>query len=201
MNAWNIGLAILLGLGLSASTGLNTFLPLLLLAAAARFHIAGITLGEKFEWLSSDVAIIVLIIACILEIVADKIPAVDHFLDSVGTFVRPIAGALAAASVLTGVDPVVASVVGLIIGAPTSFGLHTLKTGARLTSTATTFGCANPVISLIEDVISFGLSVIAIFSPLLVPIALLVLAFALWKLVLWVRGRATAGAATPRSGP
>ena len=200
MNSWNIVLAILLGLGLSASTGLNTFLPLLLLAAAARFNIAGITLGEKFEWLSSDVAIIVLIVACILEIIADKIPAVDHFLDSVGTFLRPVAGALAAASVLTGVDPVVAAVVGLIIGAPTSFGLHTLKTGARLTSTATTFGCANPLLSLVEDVISFGLSVLAIFVPLLVPIALALLLFALWKLVKWARARAAAPPTSPPAG-
>ena len=195
MSAWNIVLAVLLGLGLSASTGLNTFLPLLLLAAAARFHIAGISLGEKFEWLSSDVAIIVLIIASIVEIVADKVPAIDHFLDSVGTFLRPAAGALAAASVFTGVDPVVAAVAGLIIGAPTSFGLHTLKTGTRLASSATTFGCANPVISLIEDVISFLLSVIAIFTPLIVPIALAILLVGLWKLVTWARARASATSA------
>ena len=61
-----IVLAVLLGLGLSASTGLNTFLPLLLLSAAARFHIAGIELGHRFDWLSSDVAIIVLIVASIV---------------------------------------------------------------------------------------------------------------------------------------
>ena len=86
-----IVLAVLLGLGLSASTGLNTFLPLLLLSTAARFHIAGIELGQKFDWLSSDTAIIVLIVASIVEIIADKVPAVDHFLDSIGTFVRPLA--------------------------------------------------------------------------------------------------------------
>ena len=194
MTAWNIALAVLLGLGLSASTGLNTFLPLLLLSAAARFHVAGITLGEKFEWLSSDVAIIVLIVASIIEIVGDKVPAVDHFLDSVGTFLRPAAGALAAASVLTGVDPVVAAVVGLIVGAPTSFGLHMLKTGTRVASTATTFGCANPVISIVEDVISFVLSGIAIFTPLLVPIALAILLFGLWRLVKWARQRPTSPA-------
>ena len=98
MSAGSLILAVLLGLGLSASTGLNTFLPLLLLSAAARFHITGITLGEKFGWLSSDVAIVVLIVACIVELVADKVPAVDHFLDSIGTFVRPVAGAVATAS-------------------------------------------------------------------------------------------------------
>lgn len=186
-----IGLAVLLGLGLSASTGLNTFLPLLLLSAAARFHIAGIELGQKFDWLSSDVAIIVLIVASIAEIIADKVPAVDHFLDSVGTFVRPLAATVATASVLTGADvnPTVAAVVGLMIGAPTSLGFHTLKAGTRVASTATTFGCANPILSIIEDVISFGLSITAIFIPLAVPLLIALLVWMLWRLAKRIQTR------------
>ena len=182
-----IFLGVLLGLGLSASTGLNTFLPLLLLSAAARFHVANIELGTKFEWLTSDAAMITLIVACVVELIADKIPAVDHFLDSAGTFIRPVAGALATASVITGVDPWVAAIVGIIVGAPTSLGLHTLKAGTRVASTTTTFGCANPILSLIEDVIAFSLSVVAIFVPFLVPIALALLVYALYRLLKRVR--------------
>jgi len=189
----NIFLGILLGLGLSASTGLNTFLPLLLLSAAARFHVAGIELGAKFEWLTSDAAMITLIVACAIELIADKIPAVDHFLDSAGTFVRPAAGALASMSVLAGVDPVVAAVIGIIVGAPTSLGMHTLKAGTRIASSATTFGCANPVISLIEDVLSFCLSVLSIFLPIVVPVALAVLVFALYRLMKRIRRGAGIG--------
>lgn len=192
MSGTNIVLGILLGLGLSASTGLNTFLPLLLLSAAARFNIAGIELGSKFEWLTSDAAMITLIIACVIELVADKIPAVDHFLDSAGTFVRPVAGALASASVLTGIDPVVAAIVGIIVGAPTSLGMHTLKAGTRVASTATTFGCANPVLSIIEDVVAFSLSVVAIFLPIVVPVALALLVFALYRVMKRIRSRALA---------
>jgi len=183
----NLILGLLLGLGLSASTGLNTFLPLLLLSAAARFNVAGIELGSKFDWLTSDAAMITLIIACIVELVADKIPAVDHFLDSAGTFVRPVAGAVASASVLTGIDPMVAAILGIIVGAPTSLGMHTLKAGTRVASTATTFGCANPVISIIEDVIAFMLSVIAIFLPIIVPFALAALVFVLWRVMKRIR--------------
>ena len=194
METGSLILALLLGLGLSASTGLNTFLPLLLLSAAARFNIANISLGERFEWLTSDVAIIVLIVACIAELVADKVPAVDHFLDSIGTFVRPIAGALASASVLTGLDPTVAALVGIMIGAPTSLGFHTLKAGTRMASSAATFGCANPFISVVEDVLALVLSIIAIFTPVIVPIALAVLIFGLWQVVKRVRAQATAAA-------
>ena len=187
MTALQNALPLLLGLGLSASTGLNTFLPLLLLGGAARFNIAGITLGDKFGWLASDAAMISLIVACVVELIADKIPAVDHFLDSAGTVVRPAAGALASASVLTGVDPMVAAVIGLIVGAPTSLGLHTLKAGTRVASSVSTFGCANPVISIIEDVIAFTLSIVAIFAPIFVPIALVLLVWTLWRVMKRIR--------------
>lgn len=184
-----IALAALLGLGLSASTGLNTFLPLLLLSAAARFNVAGIELGQRFDWLSSDVAIIVLIVASIVEIIADKVPAVDHVLDSIGTFVRPLAATVATASVLTGADvnPTTAAVVGLMIGAPTSLGFHTLKAGTRVASSAATMGCANPILSLVEDVISLSLSLLAIFVPLTVPIALALLVWLLWVIAKRIR--------------
>jgi uncharacterized membrane protein len=194
MSATNIFLGLLLGLGLSASTGLNTFLPLLLLSAAARFHVAGIELGSKFEWLTSDAAMITLIIACIVELIADKVPAVDHFLDSVGTFVRPVAGAVASASVLTGIDPMVAAILGIIVGAPTSLGMHTLKAGTRIASSATTFGCANPVISIVEDVLSFSLSILSIFIPILVPLALALLVLVLWRVMKRIRSNRTATA-------
>ena len=196
MSPHDLLLALLLGLGLSASTGLNTFLPLLLLSAAAKFGIAGITLNAKFAWLASDVAIVILIVAAIVEIVADKIPAVDHFLDAVATFIRPVAGLVAMASVLTGLDPVVASVLGLIIGSPISLGLHTLKAGTRAASSVATFGCANPVLSIIEDIVSVGVSLVAIFAPLLVPLLVLLVVIALWRLT-----RRISSAPAPRSAP
>lgn len=184
MDPLTIALAVLLGLGLSASTGLNTFLPLLLLSAAAKFEIAGVELGTKFDWLTSDTAIIVLIVASVVEIIADKVPAVDHFLDSVGTFVRPLAATVATAAALSGADvnPTVAAVIGLMIGAPISLGFHTLKAGTRVASSAATMGCANPILSLIEDVISLGLSLLAIFLPLFVPVAIALLIWLLWKI-------------------
>lgn len=197
MDATTIALAVLLGLGLSASTGLNTFVPLLLLAGAARFHIAGVELGAKFDWLTSDAAMIVLLVACAAEIIADKVPAVDHFLDTIGTFVRPAAATVATAAALSGanVEPTTAAVVGLIVGTPTSLAFHSLKAGTRVASSAATFGCANPILSLIEDVISFALSLLAIFAPIVVPIALVLLAWGLWKIFRRVRPTAAAGSA------
>jgi hypothetical protein len=181
----SIILAGLLGLGLSASTGLNTFIPLLLLSAAARFNIAGVQLGQKFDWLSSDTALVVLVIAALVEVIGDKVPAVDHFLDAIGTFVRPVAATLATASVMTGVhvDPMVAAIVAIIVGTPMSLAVHTAKAGTRVASTATTLGCANPVLSLIEDVASFCFSMMSIFAPILVPLGLVVIGVVVWRLM------------------
>ncbi|HWW61007.1 MAG TPA: DUF4126 domain-containing protein, partial [Thermoanaerobaculia bacterium] len=106
MNATTLILPLLLGIGLAASSGLNTFIPLLALSSAAKFGV--VALNAKFAWLGSNTAMIILIIATALEVIGDKFPAVDHALDTIGTFVRPIAGALAAASVLSHNDPAVA---------------------------------------------------------------------------------------------
>ena len=56
---------ILLALGLAASSGLNTFMPLLMLAGAAKFHLFGIHLSGSFGWLASGAALGVLALATI----------------------------------------------------------------------------------------------------------------------------------------
>src|SRR5581483_1135725 len=165
-------LAALLGLGLAASTGLNTWLPLLLLSAAARLHLGGVQLNGSFVWLQSNVALAVLLIATFIEVIADKVPAVDHFLHGIATFVRPLAAAIAVAAAFTKLDPVLAAIIGLMIGAPAALGMHSIKAATRAGSTVTTLGCANPILSIIEDAISFSLSAISILMPLLVPVAI-----------------------------
>jgi hypothetical protein len=179
----------LLGLGLAASSGLNTFLPLLLLAGAAKFHLFGVQLNGSFAWLGSDTAIGVLALASIVEIAADKIPTVDHALDVIGTFSRPAAGTLAAAAVFRSADPTTAAVLGLIIGAPAAFGFHAAKAGTRAASTATTLGMANPLLSVLEDVLAIVLTVLALTAPFLVPLFLILALFLISKLVRSARRR------------
>lgn len=168
-------LAGLLGLGLAAATGLKTFLPLLMLSAAARFDLFGIELSGAFAWLSSDAALVALGVAALAEFLADKIPVVDHALSAFGTIARPAAGALAAAAAFSGLDPAMAAILGLIVGAPTALAFNTAQTGARLTSTAATGGVANPLVSFAEDALAFVTAGLALAAPLLVPVALLLL--------------------------
>lgn len=174
---------VLLGLGLAASTGLNTFLPMFLLAAAAHFQVfdAHQLLNGNFAWVASGGALAALAIATVFEVVGDKIPAVDHFLDAIGTVARPAVGAFAAASVFNG-DPASAALAGLIVGAPTALGFHTIKAGTRAASSATTMGVGNPILSTLEDIAAVLMTIVAILSPVVVPLLLLVLALVLWKM-------------------
>jgi len=154
---------LMMGFGLAASAGLRAFLPLLVVGVAGRFELVG--LGDRFTWMASDAALIVFAVAVVIEVLGDKIPVVDHALDAVGTFARPLAGALAAASPITAMNPLTAAVVGVILGATVAGGVHAAKAGTRILSTGATGGLATPLISVAEDALSFGGALVSLFLP------------------------------------
>ena len=166
MNGWHIVFALLMGFSLAAACGLRAFLPLFVIGLGVRAGL--LTMSDGFEWMGSYPALICFGFATLLEILADKIPAVDHVLDAGGVFVRPLAGAVAASCLIKGFDPMMTVVIGIIVGSSVAGVVHTLKGSLRLLSTATTGGIANPVISVIEDAAATVTSVISIFLPYLV---------------------------------
>lgn len=182
-------LPALLGLGLASATGLRTFLPLLMLALAAKFELFGVRLIDQMEWIVSWPAIAALATAATAEFAGDKIPAVDHFLNAVGYVARPLAGAVAAGSVFWAVDPTAAAIAGVIVGAPAALAFNAAQTGARVTSTATTGGLGNPVVSFIEDVLAFFTVIVAFLAPIVIPIVLIVLAIVVFRLARRIRDR------------
>lgn len=180
METWVLPAA--LGVGLAAASGLKTFLPLLALSLAARFGSFGIELNDSFAWVASTPALVALAAATVLELAADKVPVLDNALSAIGTVTRPAAGIVAAGSVFAGVDPLAAAVAGVILGAPTALAMHGVQSGARLTSTAATAGVGNPVLSVIEDVLSLVLVLVAFVLPLLVPVLVALLLWVFWRL-------------------
>lgn len=175
-------LPILLGLGLAASTGLRTFLPLLMLAGAARLGLFGIELNDKMAWLASDAALWALGAATAIEFVGDKVPAIDHMLNAVGFVARPLAAIVAAYAVFGEMDPIVAAVAAVIVGAPAALAFNAAQGGTRLASTATTGGLGNPVLSFLEDVLAVATVLIAFLAPLLIPVVLAFLLWLVWRL-------------------
>lgn len=180
LNTWV--LPALLGLGLASATGLRTFLPLLLLALAAKFEFAGVRLNDQMAWLAGWPAISALALAATVEFAGDKIPAVDHALNALGFVTRPIAGAVAAGSVFWGVDPMVAAMAGVIVGAPTALAFNAAQGGMRVASSATTGGLGNPIVSLAEDVLAVFTVILSLLVPILVPVLLVVLAVVVMRI-------------------
>ena len=119
---------VALAIALAACAGIRAWLPLLL---AGSLHRAGLLqLGPSFEFLGSNRALILFGVASLLEIVGDKIPAVDHGLDAISSVLRPLAGALLAASVLGRfADPLTAIALGIAVGAPTAIVPHADQVG------------------------------------------------------------------------
>jgi hypothetical protein len=168
-------LSIFTAFGLSSSAGLNAYLPLLVVALLARFTDL-ITLKPPWDTLESWWVIGVLTVLLLIEILVDKVPAVDSVNDAIQTFIRPVAGAVlfaASAGVITEAHPVLALVCGLLVAG----GVHAVKATARPVVTATTAGVGNPVVSTAEDVLSLLLAVLAILLPIL-GLLLLILLFA-----------------------
>jgi len=151
-------------------------------------------LAESFMWMSSPVALACFGTAVVVEIGADKIPAVDHSLDALGVVVKPVAAAIASASMVTEFDPLLAIVLGLIVGGTLAEAVHLVKAKVRLASSALTVGVANPVISVAEDVIALLATIISFLIPIVVITAVLsFLGGAVWWL--WRRvGRSKAAA-------
>jgi uncharacterized membrane protein len=163
--------ALALAIALAASAGLRAWLPLLLAGGLCRLGV--LDLGPTFQFLGSTKALVVFGVATLVEVIGDKIPAVDHALDLIGTPLRPAVGALLAASVLGTVsDPLTAMVLGTAVGAPSALVPHAAKSALRAASTAATGGLANPLLSLLEDAISIITFVAAILVPVLVVCAL-----------------------------
>ena len=160
---------ILTAFGLSSASGLNAYIPLLIVALAARFTNL-VHLNPPFDILANEWVIGTLVVLLAIEIVVDKIPAADSINDAIQTFVRPAAGAIlfAASTTAINLNPVMAVILGLVL----AFGVHAAKATARPVVTATTGGLGNAFVSVGEDIVSTGITLAAILVPALIGIVL-----------------------------
>lgn len=175
-------MGIFTAFGLSASAGLNAYIPLLVVGVIAHYT-DWITLSTPWDLLANPWVLIVLGILVIIEMLADKIPVVNHINDAIQTFVRPAAGAIAfaaSAKVISDVHPVLALICGLLVAG----SVHVVKSAAvRPVVTATTGGAGNVPVSIAEDIFSTLMSIVAIVFPILVAVLLIVMVtlFLQWR--------------------
>ncbi|HET9111977.1 MAG TPA: DUF4126 domain-containing protein [Ktedonobacterales bacterium] len=191
-------LALVAALGLSSTAGLRAVATLLAIGVVSDISIQGHPLLElhgNFAVLGSTPMLILLGVLTVAEIVIDKVPGLDHLNDIIHTVIRPVVGAVIVAgtsNTLSDTNVWAAAAVGAVL----AFGVHATKSSARVATTATTAGVGNPIISVLEDILTFGSillvvlakAVAVLFAPI-VGIVLLVVAIAIALVVVLLAWR------------
>jgi hypothetical protein len=192
---------LLTGLGLASAAGLNAYIPLLAMGLLARFTNL-VNLPHAWAWLENGWVLTIVAVLLAVEVVADKIPALDSVNDVVQTVVRPTAGGIVfgagtAAQTAAVTDPGAFVSSGqwipIAIGVVVALAMHLTKTAVRPVANVATAGVAAPVLSIVEDLASISLVFVAILLPVLV---LVVVALIAWSAVKLIRSRRRRPAAT-----
>ena len=173
---------IVWGIALAATAGLRVFMPFLFVGAMSRY--ASVPTPGMLDWTATDGGFLLLLIATLAEVLADKVPMVDHALDAAATFIKPAAGVSLPVALLTDVSPMAAWTLGIVAGGPLALGVHATKAGTRALSSATTVGIGNPVLSLLEDALAVVILVFTVLAPVIalgVVVALAMLTVRAWR--------------------
>jgi hypothetical protein len=178
------------GIGLSASAGLNAWIPLLIIGLLDRYTNL-IMVPQGWHWLSNGWILIIIAALLVVEMIADKVPVVDSANDAIQTFIRPTAGGIAFGSTSDAKTVTVSDPgsfmshhqwVPIASGAAIALAMHVTKSTVRPVANTVSLGTAAPVLSVIEDVASTFMSLIAIILPVLVIVFLILIIFAFWRL-------------------
>ncbi|MGM0384453.1 MAG: DUF4126 domain-containing protein [Actinomycetota bacterium] len=187
-------LEVLTGSGLAMAAGLNAYIPLLALGLLSRYTDL-LQLPVGWGWLESPAALVVLGVLLLVEVVADKVPAVDSINDVLQTVVRPAAGGMVFAAgsgseTIAVQDPAEIFQTGawipILLGIVLAFTTHTAKAIGRPIVNVSTAGAGGPVVSTAEDVSAVALVGVSVFLPLLVAVVLVVMVVAVvWLVSKW----------------
>ena len=158
-------IGVLVGIGLSAASGLRVFIPLLGMSAAGHYGL--IPLTESFAWLASWQAMLAFGVAAILEVGAYYIPWLDHALDLVLAPAAAAAGTLLTASTLGDISPFLKWTLAIVAGGGVSSIVHFGSSAVRSAVGIPTGGLANPLVSSGEGIGAIALTLLALFVPIL----------------------------------
>ena len=171
---------IMIGVALSATCGFRVFVPLLAVNIGTRALDADgqprIELAGGFDWLSSDIALMVFLVATLFEIGGYYIPWIDNLLDTIASPASIVAGTVITASFVTGMDPWLQWLLGVIAGGGAAGAVQATTVVTRAASTVTTGGLGNPIVASLETSGAFlgsALSIVAVEFAIAVFVGLL----------------------------
>ena len=160
---------VFLAATLAACSGFRAFSPILVICLAAR--------SEHFDprFLNPDIAPLILksdiffyiILGCaIFEIVGDLIPTMANVLDAFHLILRPVGGILASFAVLNMSDTVLNYVLAFGLGAILTLPIQSFRANCRMLSSTISSGTYNMYLSITENVLCIGGSIIGFLKPI-----------------------------------
>ncbi len=171
--------SLALGVALAAAVGLRIFVPLLVVSVAA--HFGSIHVAPSFAWLGTVPAMAMLGVAAVVEIAAYYIPGVDNLLDAIATPVALGAGTMMVAAPLWDMPPLIKWTTAVIAGGGAAGVTHGITSLLRAKSTLTTGGLGNPVVATTELGGALALSLLALATPVLaLVLVMLMIAGLIW---------------------
>ena len=175
-----------LALGSAWTSGINLYATVTVLGLLQKFGAAKLPGGLDVldNWWIIGIAGFLYLV----EFFADKIPYVDNVWDVIHTFIRIPAGVIVAYAATYELDPSI-YIPAALIGGGLAFGSHGTKAAVRLGANVSPEPVSNWVLSVVEDVIAFVGTVLAVFAPVIIAIVLVLFTlFFFWFFPKVVRG-------------
>jgi hypothetical protein len=173
-------ISICLGIGLAASVGFRVFLPLFTLSVSTYFNLW--ELNESWQWIGGITAVTTFGVATLVEFTAYYIPLIDNLLDTIAIPLATIAGTAVMVSTVADLSPVTTWALAIIAGGGTAAAIKSASAASRLTSTVSTAGFGNPIVSTVETGSAIVMSIVSIFLPIVAFVLVLVVLYIIFKL-------------------
>jgi uncharacterized membrane protein len=154
-----------LGVGLASVAGLRAFVPLALFSLFARlgFVVEPDIFSPQIGW----TIVLVLSALAVVEIMLDKVPALDPAFGYVMIPIRMVAGAVLFAAVYEPGTPFGGAAPGLVAGGGIAAVVAGLKVILRPPSRSSSAGVSTAFLSAMEDFVAVSGGVVGIFLPFL----------------------------------
>jgi hypothetical protein len=176
MNDWlsTLGFAM----GSAWLSGLNLYATVAILGLMQRFGFAH--LPGDLAFLSSWWIVGLAGTLYVIQFIADKVPVVDSVWDTIHTFIRIPAGAVLAYAAFADANPGV-KLAATLLGGGVALSSHGTKATARLTANMSPEPFSNILLSLFEDAVAIGSTILMVFHPVVIlAIVMVFVLFALW---------------------
>ncbi len=162
------------------ASGINLYLVTLMLGIAGRSGWADIP-----EVLTRTDVMIVAGVLFAVEFLADKVPFLDSFWDTIHTFIRPL-GAAAIGAVVAGDSASIGAALGAIVAGLLALDAHSAKASTRLVVNTSPEPVSNAAVSLAEDTGVALLVTLAVTYPVITIIVVAILVVAATALTIWL---------------